>query len=87
MQELDDQIQSGIVRHNWSSNCENFVHYTWIKCIDVFNKVKQFQRNRKSLFDACHKIERTILTNIGKNNLYKLDDFLNEQSEELKVKE
>ena len=83
---LDKTIEPGIKRFNWGAAADSFVYTCRRECLDVFKKVKMFQKNARRVEEEFDKIYTCTLTQIQKK-LYSLKEFIKEQEECLKNKE
>jgi hypothetical protein len=83
---LDRTIEPGIKRFNWGAAADAFVYTCRRECMEVFKKVKKFQKNQMRINEEFEKIHTTTLTQIQKK-LYSLKDFIKEQEDCLKQKE
>lgn len=83
---LDRTIEPGIKRFNWGAAADAFVYTCRRECMEVFKKVKKFQKNQLRISEEFEKIHTTTLTQIQKK-LYSLKDFIKEQEDHLKQKE
>ena len=86
LNELDRVISHGMSRFKWNNQANSFLINSKMQCIEIFNKVKKFQRNEKIIKKEYEIMGRTTLTHIGKE-LYSLNKFLFEQEKELKKNE
>lgn len=86
LRDLDGVIESGMTRFKWNSQANSFLMNSRMKCLEIFNKVKKFQKNEKIIKKEYELMGRTTLTEIGKE-LYGLHKFLTEQEQELKKNE
>jgi len=82
---LDRVIESGMTKYKWNSSANTFLMNSRTHCIDVFKKVKMFQKNNKIIRREYEVMSRTTLTGIGKD-LYLLKAFLDEQEKILRSK-
>jgi len=82
LRDLDKHIENGMTRFKWNNQANSFLNNSRMKCIELFNKVKKFQKNEKIIKKEYEIMGRTTLTEIGKE-LYSLDKFLSEQENEL----
>ncbi len=83
---LDKTIEPGIKRFNWGAAADAFVYTCRRECLEVFKKVKKFQKNAQRINDEFDKIYTSTLTQIQKK-LYLLKEFIKEQEECLRNKE
>lgn len=86
LNELDKVISHGMNRFKWNNQANSFLVNSRMNCIEIFNKVKKFQKNEKIIKKEYEIMGRTTLTSIGKE-LYSLNKFLSEQEKELKKNE
>lgn len=86
LRDLDKVIESGMGRYKWNSNANSFLQNSRIKCQEIFDMVKKFQKNEKIMKKEYEVMGRTTLTDIGKE-LYSLSKFLSEQEVALKNNE
>ena len=86
LRDLDGVIENGMTRFKWNNQANSFLINSRMKCIDVFTKVKRFQKNEKIVKKEYEIMARTTLTEIGKE-LYGLNRFITEQEQELKKNE
>ena len=86
LSDLDRVIENGMTKYKWNSSANAFLANSRFHCVEVFNKVKRFQKNNKVIKNEYEMMGRTTLTSIGKD-LYLLKVFLDEQEKVLKNKE
>ena len=53
---LDSTIEPGIKRYNWGAAADAFVYQCRRECLEVFKKVKMFQKNHQRINEEFEKI-------------------------------
>ena len=74
---LDKQIEPGIKKYNWDKSDDKFVIGCRRECLDVFKRVKMFQKNQMKINDEFDRISSTQYTTIEKKP-YDLHGFISE---------
>ena len=75
--DLDKVIESGMTKYKWNSSANAFLINSRMSWLDVFKKVKKFQKYNKIIRREWEILSRTNLSKIGKD-LYLLKAFMEE---------
>ena len=83
LSDLDKVIESGMTKYKWNSSANAFLINSRMSWLDVFKKVKKFQKYNKIIRREWEILSRTTLSKIWKD-IYLLKAFMEEYEKILK---